>query len=71
MNSIKNYKQLKKELDSIKKRLPRPPYCGPDPDRPRMYIDENGYFSMLDDGYFAPDEALRLGEFLVEFYNEK
>ncbi len=73
MKTIKNYKDLKKHINKVKQKILKAPFCGPNPENPHMGIDEFGHFFIDHEGYdyFAPEEALRLGKWLVEFYGDE
>lgn len=57
---IKTWKQLEKYQNNVD--LPQVPYYR------NFSIDSFGCFDIHDTTSLAPEEALRLGRFLVEFY---
>lgn len=59
---ITTYKQLKKKLNKIEEGLPRPPYHA------HFSVDCYGNFDIKDGTVLTPDEALRLGQWMVKFY---
>ncbi len=65
MKEIKTLKDLMQRRKELGEKLIKPPFWGDG-----HYITSEGYFVMGDDErlYFAPDEALKLGQFLVKFY---
>jgi len=65
MKKIETLKGLMQRRKELGKELIEPPFSGDG-----HYITSEGYFVMINDDnlYFAPDEALKLGEFLVKFY---
>lgn len=64
MKKIKNITDLENVKDKIRNKLPNAPFRD-------MYIDDTGCFTSNDQLYLTPEEALRVGKFLVEFYGPK
>ena len=62
---IKTLKDLMQRRRELGNELIKSPFWGDG-----HYITSEGYFVMESDDnlYFSPDEALKLGEFLVKFY---
>lgn len=62
MKKIHNYRQLEKKLEKIEEALPRClGFIG-------FNVDRNGCLEIENDQYLQPEEAIRLGKALLEFY---
>jgi len=62
MSTINKYAELKKKLDKLEKTVRQPPFEN------ELFIDRDGNFGSNTELWLAPEEAFRLGEFLVDFF---
>lgn len=58
------YKDYEKKLAKLHRKLPTPPYPG------HFTLGSQAEFEIRDATVLIPQEALRLGKWLVEFYGE-
>lgn len=65
MKEIKTYQELVKAQENIQKTIVKCPYFV------EMRVDYDGYFVSDKEIFLEPNEALKLGEFLVAFYGNK
>lgn len=70
MKKIETYQELKEKLTTLENSLPAAPFWNDGTGEVTMGIDEFGnfYYRSKDPLYLQPNEALRLGKFLVKFY---
>lgn len=58
-----NYLEFQKKIQRLVKKLTKPPY------HRHFGVLEDGSFDVKDETVLTPDEALRLGRWLVSFYD--
>jgi hypothetical protein len=62
LKQITNVRDLQKKVEAVERAIVKPPYPG------LFNIDYAGNFYTNSDVCLVPDEALRIGLFLVDFY---
>lgn len=62
MSKILTYRELRLKLEKLEDKLSQPPYYH------HFGVDAYGTFDIKDSTSLTPEEALRLGKWLVEFY---
>ena len=60
-----NYAKYMRRIEKAHGKLPQPPYYH------HFRIGMDGSFDIVDSTTLMPDEALRLGRWLVEFYSDE